>query len=134
MKRRVVITGMGVVAPNGVGLPAFTTAIRAGQSGIRYWEELADLKFSCCIAGAPEVPEDLKTQYLTPLQLRNFVSSGILYGCMAGIDAWEDAGLGPRKNKRGLREWHRLWHWQFRCRQDARSCLPGRWRTGEAPG
>ena len=93
MKKRVVITGLGVAAPNGVGLPAFTAAIRARQSGIRYQEQLAEMNFSCRIAGAPEISDELKSKYLTPLQLRNFVSSGILYGCMAGIDAWENAGL-----------------------------------------
>lgn len=97
MNNRVVITGLGVAAPNGVGLPAFTAAIRAGQSGIRYQERLAELNFSCRIAGAPKVSDELKAQYLTPLKLRNFVSSGILYGCMAGIDAWEDAGLSRER-------------------------------------
>ena len=93
MTNRVVITGMGVVAPNGVGIPAFTQAIRKGESGIRFYQHLKDLNFSCCIGGIPPVPEELKQQYLTPLQLKNFNSSGILYGCIAGIDAWKDAGL-----------------------------------------
>ena len=31
--------------------------------------------------------------YLTELELRNFNSSGILYGVIAGIDAWKDSGL-----------------------------------------
>ncbi|MEM9931745.1 MAG: beta-ketoacyl synthase N-terminal-like domain-containing protein, partial [Bacteroidota bacterium] len=93
MHNRVVITGLGVVAPNGVGLEAFSAALRAGTSGIRHFDRLKELKFSCQIGGWPEVPEELKTQYLTPLQLRNFLSSAILYGCMAGIDAWRDAGL-----------------------------------------
>ena len=35
MKRRVLITGMGVVSPNGVGVPAFTTAALEGRSGVR---------------------------------------------------------------------------------------------------
>ncbi len=93
MKERVVITGVGVAAPNGVGKEAFTAAIRAGQSGIRYYETLRELNFSCCIAGEPEVSEALKLEYFPPLMLRNFISSGILYGCMAGLDAWADAGL-----------------------------------------
>ncbi|WP_020537553.1 beta-ketoacyl-[acyl-carrier-protein] synthase family protein [Lewinella cohaerens] len=93
MKERVVITGVGVAAPNGVGKEAFTAAIRAGQSGIRYFEALQELNFSCCVAGKPEVSEALKLEYFPPLMLRNFISSGILYGCMAGLDAWADAGL-----------------------------------------
>ena len=93
MNNRVVITGIGVAAPNGVGIPAFTDAIKNGTSGIRFYKELEELKFSCCVGGIPPVPEELKQQYLSPLQLRNFNSSGILYGCMAGMDAWNDAGL-----------------------------------------
>ena len=90
---RVVITGLGVVAPNGVGIADFTKAIKNGTSGIQFCQELKDLNFSCCIGGIPPVSEELKQQYFTPLQLRNFNSSGILYGCIAGIDAWKDAGL-----------------------------------------
>ena len=93
MKRRVVITGLGVVAPNGVGVPDFLNSIQKGISGIRYFEQLKDQGLSCCIGGIPDVSEELKQTYLTPLQLKNFNSSGILYGCMAGMDAWNDAGL-----------------------------------------
>lgn len=90
---RVVITGMGVVAPNGVGLEAFSDAIKSGTSGITFHENLKEINFSCCIGGIPEVSEEKKLEYLSPLQLRGFDSSGILYGCMAGMDAWRDAGL-----------------------------------------
>ena len=93
MKHRVVITGMGVVAPNAVGLDDFLEAIQKGTSGITFHQNLKDLKFSCCIGGIPKISEELKSKYLTPLQLRGFNSSGILYGCMAGIDAWKDAGF-----------------------------------------
>lgn len=84
---------MGVVAPNGVGIHQFLTSIQDGISGIRYFEELKEHGFSCCIGGIPEVSEELKAKYLTSLQLKNFNSSGILYGCMAGMDAWRDAGF-----------------------------------------
>lgn len=93
MKRRVVITGMGVVAPNGVGLDSFTAAIKKGISGIRFDPELQRLQFSCQISGKPEITEELALNYLTPLEMRNFNASGILYGVIAGMDAWRDAGL-----------------------------------------
>jgi 3-oxoacyl-(acyl-carrier-protein) synthase len=93
VNNRVVVTGLGVVAPNAVGIPAFTNAIKKSISGIRFYQALKDLNFSCCVAGVPALPEELKFQYLSPLQLKNFNSSGILYGCIAGIDAWKDAGL-----------------------------------------
>lgn len=93
MNKRVVITGLGVVAPNGVGLDAFTIAIRNGVSGIKHDAELERLQFSCQIAGKPEISSELSLQYFTELELRNFNSSGILYGVIAGIDAWKDGGL-----------------------------------------
>lgn len=93
MEKRVVITGLGVVAPNGVGLEEFTHAIKNGISGIKHDKELERLQFSCQIAGTPEVSTELSLRYFSQLELRNFNSTGILYGVIAGIDAWQDAGL-----------------------------------------
>ncbi|WP_309641535.1 beta-ketoacyl-[acyl-carrier-protein] synthase family protein [Flavobacterium sp.] len=98
MKKRVVITGLGVVAPNGVGVPAFLKAIQNGISGIRYDAELERLQFSCQISGTPQVSEIMKAEYFTALELRNFNSTGILYGVMAGMEAWKDAGLSIENN------------------------------------
>ncbi|MBC5838740.1 beta-ketoacyl-[acyl-carrier-protein] synthase family protein [Flavobacterium muglaense] len=93
MSRRVVITGLGVVAPNGVGLEAFTHAIKNGVSGIKKDPDLERLQFSCQISGKPEISTELSLNYFTELELRNFNSTGILYGVIAGLDAWQDAGL-----------------------------------------
>ena len=103
MNNRVVITGLGVVAPNGTGLPEFTEAIKKGKSGIRFNKELSDFNFSCCISGIPVITDELILKYFKPLQLRNFNSSGILYGCIAGIDAWKDAGL--EINNKDIPDW-----------------------------
>jgi 3-oxoacyl-(acyl-carrier-protein) synthase len=97
LKNRVVVTGLGVVAPNGVGINNFSSAIKRGISGIKVRPELVDLKFSCHIGGIPEISDEFKSEYFTPLQLRNFNSSGIMYGCIAGIDAWRDAGFEINK-------------------------------------
>lgn len=93
MHKRVVITGLGVVAPNGVGLKAFKEAIKNGVSGIKHDPELERLQFSCQIAGRPVLTEEMIARYMTDLERRNFNSSGILYGIIAGMDAWQDAGL-----------------------------------------
>jgi 3-oxoacyl-[acyl-carrier-protein] synthase-1 len=93
MEHRVVITGMGIVSPNGIGLKAFTEAIQSGRSGIQHDPELERLQFSCQIAGKPEISEALKSSYFSELELRNFNSSGILYGVIAGMEAWADASL-----------------------------------------
>ena len=47
--KRVVISGLGVVAPNGVGLDAFLNAIKNGISGIKHDKDLERLQFSCQI-------------------------------------------------------------------------------------
>lgn len=93
MSRRVVVTGMGVVAPNGVGLDNFEAALREGRSGVSFRPELKELNFSCQIAGAPNISDELLQQYFTPLELRGLNSSGIVYGLIAGMEAWKDAGL-----------------------------------------
>ncbi|MEP3210081.1 MAG: beta-ketoacyl-[acyl-carrier-protein] synthase family protein [Maribacter sp.] len=93
MGERVVITGLGVCAPNGVGLQEFTKALQDGISGIRFHKTLEDLKFGCQVAGEPQLTDDLISQYFTPLQLRGLNASGILYGVIAGTDAWNDARL-----------------------------------------
>ncbi len=99
MKKRVVITGLGVVAPNGVGLDDFKHAIKNGISGIKQDPELERLQFSCQIAGKPEISTEFALRYFSELELRNFNSTGILYGVIAGIDAWKNAGLSLEINE-----------------------------------
>lgn len=98
MRKRVVITGLGVVAPNATTVSNFSKAIQNGKSGIQFHQHLKDAGFSCCIGGIPEISEEKKGAYLTALQLRGFNSSSILYGCIAGIDAWKDAGFSVDEN------------------------------------
>ncbi|RRQ48407.1 beta-ketoacyl-[acyl-carrier-protein] synthase family protein [Maribacter algicola] len=95
MGRRVVVTGLGVCAPNGVGLADFTKALHDGISGIRFQSKLKALEFGCQIAGEPLIKDKLLERYLSPLQLRGLNASGLVYGIIAGRDAWADAGLEP---------------------------------------
>lgn len=93
MKKRVVITGMGIAAPNAVGLDNFNKALLEGTSGIQFFPKLKELNFSCQIGGKPQVSEEMLQEYFTPLQLRGLNSSGLVYGVIAGTDAWNDAQL-----------------------------------------
>jgi len=93
--QRVVITGMGVVAPNAIGLEAFEAALRQGISGIAYLPQLEALNFGCQVGGVPPLDDTLKEQYFSALTLRTLKSSGVTYGGIAGQQAWEDAGLSP---------------------------------------
>lgn len=72
MSKRIVITGLGVAAPNGIGIPAFTHAIKNGISGIQHDSQLQELQFSCQIAGTPPLTEELKSLYFTELELQHF--------------------------------------------------------------
>ncbi|UII75789.1 beta-ketoacyl-[acyl-carrier-protein] synthase family protein [Flagellimonas sp. HMM57] len=93
MENRVVVTGMGVCAPNGIGLPEFTKALKNGISGIRFYKELEQLNFGCQIAGKPNIEDVELNKYFTDLQLKRLNASGVIYGVIAGKDAWQDAGL-----------------------------------------
>lgn len=95
MTNRVVITGLGVVSPNGADLAQFRQAIKNGTSGIKHDPQLEQLLFSCQIAGKPVIDTERIRQYFTDLELRNLDSTGIVYGIIAGMDAWKDAGLKP---------------------------------------
>lgn len=92
-KRRVVITGLGVVAPNGVGLNAFKEALMNGISGITHLSELEELSFSCQLGGVPPFDQLKLDPYLTPLQQKHLKSYSIRYGVVAALDAWRDADL-----------------------------------------
>jgi len=101
--RRVVITGLGVVAPNGTTVSDFNQAIYEGTSGIRYIPELNELKFSCQVAGKPNYEVDYLNNYFNKVQLKGLNASGLEYGVIAGLDAWRDAGLSiPKKDESPL--------------------------------
>ncbi|MFS4456956.1 beta-ketoacyl-[acyl-carrier-protein] synthase family protein [Maribacter sp. 2304DJ31-5] len=103
MGRRVVVTGLGVCAPNGVGIKDFAHALKTGKSGIRFQPKLKELDFGCQIAGKPLVKDNMLNDYFTPLQLRGLNASGLVYGVIAGMDAWKDAGL--EKNTSDVPSW-----------------------------
>jgi 3-oxoacyl-(acyl-carrier-protein) synthase len=92
MRRRVVITGMGVAAPNGHGLAAFEQALREGRSGIRFVPELEELKFSCQIGGIPQDFDRIRKSYFDHEKLLS-INDNIGYVSVSAVDAWQDAGF-----------------------------------------
>ncbi|MFP6642167.1 MAG: beta-ketoacyl-[acyl-carrier-protein] synthase family protein [Candidatus Latescibacterota bacterium] len=91
-ERRVVITGLGVLAPNGHGLDAFSAALREGRSGIRHHAHLEEAKFGCQVGGIPENVEQFQGQYLTDEELFA-MNANMIYAAIGSIDAWTDAGF-----------------------------------------
>ncbi|MGB3591042.1 MAG: beta-ketoacyl-[acyl-carrier-protein] synthase family protein [Nonlabens sp.] len=94
-KRRVVVTGLGVVAPSAVGVTAFAKALHSQKSGIRHDPQLANLNFGCQVSGTPQITQEQIAENFTPLQLRGLKASGLVYGVIAGKEAFNDAGLSP---------------------------------------
>ncbi|MBX7143398.1 MAG: beta-ketoacyl-[acyl-carrier-protein] synthase family protein [Oligoflexia bacterium] len=91
-QRRVVVTGLGVIAPNGVGLKEYEAALRAGRSGIRKVAKLEELNFRCQVGGAPQGVRDMVHSYFSDEDLLA-MNEAMTYSAMAAIDAWRDAGL-----------------------------------------
>ena len=93
MNRRVVVTGLGVVSPNGVGIPAFLNAIQNGISGIKFMPLYQELNFSCQVAGKPDFEWDSLKKYISEVTFHGLKGTNIGYGISAALDAWADAGF-----------------------------------------
>ena len=91
-RTRIVVTGLGVVAPNANRVPDFELALRKGASGIRAVEQMAELKFGCQVAGIPEGAEEIAESYFSEEQLLA-MNQAHRYASIAAIDAWTDAGF-----------------------------------------
>ena len=90
--RRVVITGLGVIAPNANGVAAFDTALRNGVSGIRKIDDLEEYKFGCQVAGAPQGVEELVEATFAEDE-RLVMNGGQRFASLAALEAWTDAGF-----------------------------------------
>ncbi len=101
---RVVITGMGVLAPNAHGLEEFEVALREGRSGIRHSELLRDLNFACQVVGQPQNVDALKEKYLAPASLLA-MNSSMTFAAIAALDCWRDAGFKVIDQAEGIVDW-----------------------------
>jgi 3-oxoacyl-(acyl-carrier-protein) synthase len=75
-----------------VGLQEFETALRTGRSGVRKVEKLQELNFRCQVGGIPRGVDSLLKDYFTDTDLLA-MNEAMIYGAVAAIDAWHDAGL-----------------------------------------
>ena len=104
MRRRVVVTGIGVVAPNGIGVAAFEQALREGRSGVRAIAKLAELGFGCQVAGVPEGADERAGAAFAADELLAMNSNHRFAG-LAAVEAWEDAGLRRPPREDGAVDW-----------------------------
>ncbi|MGL5606154.1 MAG: beta-ketoacyl-ACP synthase II [Plesiomonas sp.] len=89
-KRRVVVTGMGMLSPVGNTVEASWKALLAGQSGISLIEHFDTTAFATRFAGL--VKDFNCEEYLSRKDARK-MDLFIQYGIAAGIQAFDDSGL-----------------------------------------
>ncbi len=135
---RVVITGMGVVSPNGLGKEAFCRAILAGHSGVRRIARFDPSSLPVQIAG--EITEFDELAWVDARE-RKHVSRVVPLALAASTEAIRDAGLDPpamsleEKREIGVilgtgggaqefsEEQYRLWH-SGHVKQVSVFCIP----------
>jgi len=89
-KRRVVVTGLGVVSPVGTGVNTAWSNILAGKSGITQITKFDSSAFSTTIAG--EV-KDFNVEDFLPAKDARRMDAFIQYGLAAAIEAVKDSGI-----------------------------------------
>ena len=91
--RRVAITGIGVVSPNGIGREAFWDATRRGVSGVRSISSFDPADLQVRIAG--EIRGFDEDAYIDP-KFRPHASRAVALARAAAGEALDDAGLSPQ--------------------------------------
>ena len=89
-KRRVVVTGIGIISPVGVTLEQNWQNITAGVSGIGRISRFDPTGFPCQVAG--EANDFDVEQYMSAKSARK-MDRFIQIGMAAGLDAFKDSGL-----------------------------------------
>jgi 3-oxoacyl-[acyl-carrier-protein] synthase II len=138
MTGRIVITGMGVVSPNGIGKEAFCRALLAGKSGVKRISRFDCSDLPVQIAG--EIAEFDELAWVEAKE-RKHVSRVVPLAIAASTEALDDAGLEPRgmslEQQRQIgvilgsgggaqefsEEQYRLWH-SGNVRQVSLFCIP----------
>jgi 3-oxoacyl-[acyl-carrier-protein] synthase II len=96
-RRRVVVTGLGIVSPVGVGVSGAWSNILAGKSGITRITRFDPSAFSSQIAG--EVRNFDPAKYVSAKEVRRF-DTFIHYGLAAAIEAIQGSGLDLDREQR----------------------------------
>ena len=89
-RRRVVVTGLGIVCPIGNAVQQAWDSALAGKPGITRITRFDASRLSSQIAG--EVKDFDVAPYLSPKEARR-MDTFIHYGVAAGLQAWRDAGV-----------------------------------------
>lgn len=89
-RRRVVVTGMGMVSPVGNTVSETWSAILAGKSGVAPITSFDSAAFSTHFSASVK---DFDVEPYLPVKDARKMDPFIQYGMVAGIQAWADAGI-----------------------------------------
>jgi 3-oxoacyl-[acyl-carrier-protein] synthase II len=106
MMRRVVVTGMGLVSPLGVGVEAAWKRVVAGESGVRRITEFDVSDLPAQIAGVVPrgtAPDTFDPNTLIPPKEQRRVEDFMLYALAASDEAVKQAGLGDLTDEQRTR-------------------------------
>ena len=94
--KRVVITGMGIVAPNGTGVEYAWKNVVGGVSGVRKIDNFDASDLPCQIAGLPirgVEPGQYNPDAVVDVRDQRKLDRSMIYGIVAADEAIRDAGL-----------------------------------------
>lgn len=106
MMRRVVVTGMGLVSPLGVGVETAWKRVVAGESGVRRITEFDVSDLPAQIAGVVPrgtTPDTFDPNTLIPPKEQRRVEDFMLYALAASDEAVKQAGLGDLTDEQRAR-------------------------------
>ncbi len=89
-KRRVVVTGLGMLSPVGNTVASTWNALLAGQSGISLIDHFDTSAYATRFAG---LVKDFNSEDFIPRKEARKMDAFIQYGVVAGIQAMQDSGL-----------------------------------------
>jgi 3-oxoacyl-(acyl-carrier-protein) synthase len=101
---RVVVTGLGVVSPNGASVPQFESALREGRSGVTFQPRMNEVHMSCQVAGVPKLESPVME--VTFLERTSHVTnSSMVFAGLAAVECWRDAGFSYERDEKGPVDW-----------------------------
>lgn len=95
-KRRVVVTGLGIISCIGNDAETVTQSLKNGTCGIKRDEKMAELGFRSQVSGRPADTTDLAKEVIGKRSLR-FMGDAAIWSGLAMAQAIEDAGLSEEQ-------------------------------------
>ncbi|MBR1871249.1 MAG: beta-ketoacyl-ACP synthase II [Kiritimatiellae bacterium] len=90
-KKKVVITGIGLVTPVGNGRESAWEALKAGKSGLGKITKFDASRCTCQVAGEVKNFDEYAATIISPKEIRR-MALFTKYAVVAALEAWKDAG------------------------------------------